>query len=474
MIHDLGETICAPATPLGGGIAVIRISGEQAPQLALQLLGTQLTPRHTTTASLRIEGRLIDLVVATYFAAPHSYTGEEVVEISCHASPYIVSTVLSWIARQKGCRMADPGEFTRRALAHGKLDLAEAEAVADLIAATTASQHKMAMQQHTGRLSELLNQLRETLLRFAGLLELELDFSEEDVTFADRTTLTETLVTIQQQLRMLTQSFATGQELQQGIPTAIIGAPNVGKSSLLNALLQHERAIVSDIPGTTRDTVEGRITIGGQLFRLVDTAGLRQTTDQIEQLGIERSYQQISSARIILWLLAPPLPAWHEIETQLQQIKTHASEGSTLILLLNKRDLLTDEETSLWLQACANHLACEESKLHCTTPLAISAKASQGIEALEELMVTTCQTAQSYLQHEEDSILLYNLRHYEALTSAEQALACVSEGLAEGLTSDLLTPHLREAIEQIGLVTGATITSDEVLGYIFSHFCIGK
>ena len=470
MIHDLSETICAPATALGGGLAVIRISGSLAPQIAETLLGKRLAPREATTAGLRIDGQLIDLVVATYFAAPHSYTGEEVVEFSCHASPFIVRTILEWIAQQERCRMADPGEFTRRALAHGKLDLAEAEAVADLIAATTATQHKMAMEQHTGRLSHLLNELRATLLRFAGLLELELDFSEEDVAFADRSTLVETLATIQHQLRLLTQSFSTGQELQQGIPTAIIGAPNVGKSSLLNALLQHERAIVSDIPGTTRDTVEGRLTIRGTLFRLIDTAGLRQTTDLVEQLGIERSYQQISSARLILWVIAPPLPTWSELETQLGELLPRTSPDSTLMLLLNKRDLLTDREVTDWLSHCSDQLQRITDKRHTTPPLAISARTAEGIEALEELMVTNTHT----LHSNEETVMLYNLRHYEALTKASHALELVSEGLRNGLTSDLITPYLREAIEEIGLVTGDSITSDEVLGYIFSHFCIGK
>lgn len=470
MIHDLSETICAPATALGGGLAVIRISGSLAPQIAETLLGKRLAPREATTAGLRIDGQLIDLVVATYFAAPHSYTGEEVVEFSCHASPFIVRSILERVTQQEGCRMADPGEFTRRALAHGKLDLAEAEAVADLIAATTTTQHKMAMEQHTGRLSHLLNELRATLLRFAGLLELELDFSEEDVAFADRTTLAETLATIQHQLRLLTQSFSTGQELQQGIPTAIIGAPNVGKSSLLNALLQHERAIVSDIPGTTRDTVEGRLTIRGTLFRLIDTAGLRQTTDLVEQLGIERSYQQISSARLILWVIAPPLPTWSELETQLGELLPLTSPDSTLMLLLNKRDLLTESEVTDWLSHCSDQLQHITDKRHTTPPLAISARAADGIEALEELMVTHTHT----LYGEEETVMLYNLRHYEALTKASHALELVSEGLHNGLTSDLITPYLREAIEEIGLVTGASITSDEVLGYIFSHFCIGK
>ena len=470
MIHDLSETICAPATALGGGLAVIRISGSLAPQIAETLLGKRLAPREATTAGLRIDGQLIDLVVATYFAAPHSYTGEEVVELSCHASPFIVRSILEWIAQQEGCRMADPGEFTRRALAHGKLDLAEAEAVADLIAATTATQHKMAMEQHTGRLSHLLNELRATLLRFAGLLELELDFSEEDVAFADRSTLVETLATILHQLRLLTQSFSTGQELQQGIPTAIIGAPNVGKSSLLNALLQHERAIVSDIPGTTRDTVEGRLTIRGSLFRLIDTAGLRQTTDLVEQLGIERSYQQISSARLILWVIAPPLPTWDELETQLGELLPLTAPDSTLILLLNKRDLLTERKITDWLSLCSDQLQRITDKRHITPPLAISARAAEGIEALEELMVTNTHT----LHSNEETVMLYNLRHYEALTKASHALELVSEGLHNGLTSDLITPYLREAIEEIGLVTGASITSDEVLGYIFSHFCIGK
>lgn len=470
MIHDLSETICAPATALGGGLAVIRISGSLAPQIAETLLDKRLAPREATTAGLRIDGQLIDLVVATYFAAPHSYTGEEVVELSCHASPFIVRSILEWIAQQEGCRMADPGEFTRRALAHGKLDLAEAEAVADLIAATTATQHKMAMEQHTGRLSHLLNELRATLLRFAGLLELELDFSEEDVAFADRSTLVETLATILHQLRLLTQSFSTGQELQQGIPTAIIGAPNVGKSSLLNALLQHERAIVSDIPGTTRDTVEGRLTIRGTLFRLIDTAGLRQTTDLVEQLGIERSYQQISSARLILWVIAPPLPTWDELETQLGELLPLTAPDSTLILLLNKRDLLTERKITDWLSLCSDQLQRITDKRHITPPLAISARAAEGIEALEELMVTNTHT----LHSNEETVMLYNLRHYEALTKASHALELVSEGLHNGLTSDLITPYLREAIEEIGLVTGASITSDEVLGYIFSHFCIGK
>ena len=449
MIHDLSETICAPATALGGGLAVIRISGSLAPQIAETLLGKRLAPRKATTAGLRIDGQLIDLVVATYFAAPHSYTGEEVVELSCHASPFIVRSILEWISQQEGCRMADPGEFTRRALAHGKLDLAEAEAVADLIAATTATQHKMAMEQHTGRLSHLLNELRATLLRFAGLLELELDFSEEDVAFADRSTLVATLATIQHQLRLLTQSFTTGQELQQGIPTAIIGAPNVGKSSLLNVLLQHERAIVSDIPGTTRDTVEGRLTIRGTLFRLIDTAGIRETADTVEAMGVRRSREAVENADLVIFVCDGSQP----LDEEDQAIIDLCMEQENAVALINKTDLGS---------------AVEPGELPFLNVIPICAKTGAGLDQLADAVDTMFENETPC-----DGSILTNARQFDAIRRAYEAMLRALQGLQLGVTPDAVLTDVEQAMESMGEITGATVRED-ITARIFERFCVGK
>lgn len=479
------DTICAPATALGGGMAVIRVSGSRAKEIGLRLSRRTLSHRYATPSKLWIEDRIIDFGVVTLFEAPHSYTGEDVLEISCHASTYIVQEIVSDVIRHEGCRLAEAGEFTRRALANGKLDLSQAEAVADLIASTTAAQHRIALEQHTGRLSLLLNGLRDSLIRFSGLMELELDFSEEDVTFADRAELDQLLSDIQQQIKALTQSYATAQEIQRGIPTAIVGAPNVGKSSLLNALLRHDRAIVSNIPGTTRDTIEEQLIVGGTLFRLIDTAGLRHTDDHVEQLGIDRSYQQISAARLILWVVSPTereLPNIQSLQQEARQIADHREDltsPATLLLILNKQDLIDHDIQESWLDQAVDSVmpilspVCAHIKA-----LPISAHTGQGIRDLEQEMKKASDTPQSTnsesAKSEGDPIMIYNIRHLQALQSASKALAHVERGLHSSLSNDLITPSLHEAIESIGQITGSSINSDSVLHYIFSHFCIGK
>ena len=457
-------------------MAVIRLSGNQALQAVLphivlssgsRLAPERITPRHAYLADFNQNGSPLDQVVLLYFAAPASYTGQDVVELSCHASPFIVRTIIETLTSEGLCRQARPGEFTQRSFLNGKLDLAKAEAVADLIAAQTQTQHRVAMAQLQGHLSSELARLREQLLRFTALMELELDFSEEDIEFANRDELTRLADQVQQHLQRLINSFKSGNAIREGIPVALTGPTNAGKSTLLNRLLGKDRAIVSNIHGTTRDTIEERFQLGGFLFRLIDTAGLRDTQDPIEQMGISRSREAVQNARIVLRLIDASLPSTPHSPAQEDLPASLPNTSAREVLLYNKVDLLSPEERRQLLQ--------QPAVGHATTPqpplqMAISARDGEGIAQLEETLV---RLAQEIVDTHTDMILT-NARHVEALTQAAQALSRVQEGLEQQTPADLLSPDLRLCINSIGEVTGDTITNHELLGHIFAHFCIGK
>jgi len=392
--------------------------------------------------------------MVSIFKAPHSYTGEDSVEISCHGSRYILNKVLELLI-QNGCRMANPGEFTQRAYLNGKMDLSQAEAVADLIASTNKATHQMAMSQLRGHFSSELAQLREQLLKLTSLLELELDFSDhEDLEFADRSELLELTKTIEYHITCLAKTFETGQALKQGIPVAIVGKTNVGKSTLLNRLLKDDRAIVSDIHGTTRDTIEDTIDINGVTFRFIDTAGIRQTTDEVEQIGIARTYAAIDKARIVLWLIdAAPTP------TELTDMTVRAL-GRSIIPVWNKSDLCP-----------ARYDAIATISSSAFLPLiSISAKHNQGLDALESAIYQAADIPTL----QENDIIVTNARHYEALTRANEHLQRVIEGLQQQLSGDLLSEDLRLTLDTLAEITGGQITPNEVLGNIFKNFCVGK
>ena len=423
-------TICAPATAIGGAIAVVRVSGPQAFDAvsALCTLCCDSVATHTAHFTRITDGTsIIDEVIVTVFRAPHSYTGEDSVEISCHGSRYIVNKILELLCMH-GCRMAEPGEFTKRAYLNGKLDLTQAEAVADLIASDNQSTHRIAMSQLRGGISTRLAELREQLLHLTSLLELELDFSDhEDLEFADRSELLALTREITQHITQLAKSFETGNALKNGIPVAIVGAPNVGKSTLLNALLGEERAIVSDIQGTTRDTIEDTINIDGITFRFIDTAGIRHTDDRIESLGIERSLSAVQRARIIIAVTEPgvPYPA----------LDIH--EWQTVIRIENKTETF-------------------------------QAKFGVGLDSLRRQLLAAAP------QISDSDIVLTSARHYDALQRSLEHLARVITGLSENLPGDLLAEDLRLTLSELASITGGEITPQETLNNIFSHFCVGK
>ncbi|KGN92295.1 tRNA uridine-5-carboxymethylaminomethyl(34) synthesis GTPase MnmE [Porphyromonas gulae] len=463
-------TICAVATAPGvGGIAVIRISGAEALAIALCLFRPKgkglsvetIKPRHAYYGEVIYEGELVDELILTYFRAPHSFTGEDTVELACHGSVYIRRRLLEALMAE-GCRMAEPGEFSRRAYLNGRMDLSHAEAIADIIAAESKAQHHMAMKQLRGGYSEELNHLRAELLRLTALMELELDFPEEDVEFADRSELLSLCDEIEQKLCKLIDSYRLGNAVKRGIPVAIVGTTNVGKSTLLNSLLGEERAIVSDIHGTTRDTVEDTMHIGGYLFRFVDTAGLRETKDTIESLGIERSRSKIKEADIILAVVDGTRISE---ANQLGYIKGiwDEREKRTVILLVNKSESLTETDRSRLSEALG-------AVLPSVTPLFISARSGEGLEALREALIQTIEQAGA----NEADLVVSNARHHQLLGEALEALQRMSSGFDAGLPTDLLTLDLRAAIHALGSITGQAITSDETLHYIFAHFCIGK
>lgn len=460
------ETICAIATaPGAGAIAVIRLSGTQAFPIADQLFRpagkdkSLITQESHTALFGRIVEKetIVDEVVATLFRNPHSFTGEDVVEFSCHGSTYIQQKIIRLLL-EAGCRMAEPGEFTRRAFANGKMDLAQAEAVADLIASTSAANHRLAMQQMRGGVSKELGRLRADLLHFVSLIELELDFSEEEVEFADRKALLERSVNLEKSLRKLTDSFRLGNAIKNGIPVAIVGETNAGKSTLLNRLLNEEKAIVSNIHGTTRDVIEDTTHIGGFTFRFIDTAGIRETQDQIEQLGIERTYQKIEQASIVLWLIDATCVNEH-IEWMANRIVPRTKD-KTLMVLFNKMDKISKDEQKVLDQL---FLPYSKHRLH------ISAKQNQNLDVLRALLLERAGLPDLHRQ----DVVITNLRHYEALSAALEAIQRVHQGLLDQQSGEFLSQDLRECIHYLGQITG-TITTDEVLGNIFQHFCIGK
>ena len=433
-----GDTIVAVSTPQGiGGVAMLRVSGPQALSLALQHLSVDnLLPRHATYC--RFDD--LDDVVAVYYQSPHSYTGEDVVELSCHGSQYLQQALLVALT-ESGARMAEPGEFTMRAFLGGRLNLSQAEAVADLIDAVTPVQHRLAVSQLRGGYAERLKALRKQLLDLTSLLELELDFSQEDVEFADRTHLRHLLRILSAELRTLITSFTMGNALKQGIPVAIIGSPNVGKSTLLNALLDDDRAIVSDIPGTTRDTVEGMLTIGGITFRLVDTAGLRETTDAIEKLGMERSRKAYEEAIVTIHV--------YDDERDIGRLPLEM-DGKRHLVVLNKCDL---------------HQHKNEDIPHNT--YCISARTREGVEQLKQALLAEVADQVA------DEVLLCNVRHRDAMQRVLSALEQVDQGLADGVPADLVAVDLRDALYHLGTITG-DVANNEILGNIFSRFCVGK
>jgi tRNA modification GTPase len=400
-----------------------------------------------TSASNHQPATIIDEVIVTVFRAPHSYTGEDSAEISCHGSRYIINKVLDLLI-EHGCQMAAPGEYTQRAFLNGKLDLSQAEAVADLIASTNNATHHLAMSQLRGHFSSELSRLRDQLLHLTSLLELELDFSDhEELEFADRTQLLTLAQQIEQHIATLAHSFETGQALRQGIPVAIVGKTNVGKSTLLNRLLKDERAIVSDIHGTTRDTIEDTIDIQGVTFRFIDTAGIRQTTDTIEQIGIERTYQAIERARIVLWLIDEQ-PTSDEI-ADIQ----HRCQGKELLVVQNKADKFSDSQLDV---------NCQLIK--------ISAKYDSNLDTLTAALFKSAHIP----DFSENDIIVTNARHYDALIKANESLHRVIEGLNLQVPGDLLAEDLRLTLSHLADITGGQITPNEVLGNIFKHFCVGK
>ncbi len=448
----MNETICALATAPGGALGIIRVSGPQSLEILSRIFTKNLSEAQPNTihyGHIKDEVEIIDEVMVSIFRAPHSYTGEDSAEISCHGSRYILNKVLELLVQQ-GCRMAEPGEYTMRAYLNGKLDLSQAEAVADLIASSNQATHHLAMSQLRGHFSSELAQLRAQLLKLTSLLELELDFSDhEDLEFADRTELDELAKNINKHISKLIHSFETGQALKQGIPVAIIGKTNVGKSTLLNRLLKDDRAIVSNVHGTTRDTIEDTIDIKGVTFRFIDTAGIRQTTDEVEKIGIGRTYSAIEKARIILWIIDEK-PTNEEINEI-----THHTGNKKVIIVRNKSDL--NESQSLTI---ADYPI-----------ISISAKLGTNIDALE----TVIYEAAGIPTLADSDIIVTNARHYDALTRAQESLNRVISSLQAQVPGDLVAEDLRQVLSELSEITGeGQITPNEVLGNIFKNFCVGK
>lgn len=457
--------IAAISTPAGiGGIAIIRLSGKGAIELTDRFFHSPTNKKMAEMKANTIhygsivkDGSVLDEVLVSLFRAPHSFTGEDVVEISCHGSLYIQQNILQLLT-SNGASLAQPGEFTQRAFLNGKMDLSQAESVADLIASSSAATHRLAMNQMRGGFSNKLIELRTELLNFTSLIELELDFSEEDVEFANRDRLKESAYDIESHIKRLAESFGIGNAVKNGIPVAIIGETNAGKSTLLNLLLHEEKAIVSDIHGTTRDVIEDTINIQGFTFRLIDTAGIRDTMDEIESIGIERTFQKIEQASIVLWIVSAETTNEH-IEELAKKILP-AAKDKRLILVFNKVDIISAER-----KEDKEHLLIDEIP----DRIFISAKYEQGTDQLEKLLVDTANIPEI----SEQDIIVTNVRHYEALSKALAAIQRVSEGLDLQISGDFLAQDIRECIHYLGEITGQ-ISTDEILGNIFSKFCIGK
>ena len=480
-ILQVNDTICATATAPGGAIGVIRVSGNQSIQITDKIftpIGKEPTPlvdRKAYTLNFGTikneNGEIIDEVLVSLFRAPHSYTGEDSVEISCHGSAYILRQVMQLLIAN-GCRAAGPGEFTQRAFMNGKMDLSQAEAVADLITSSSAATHRLAMHQMRGGFSKELSILRDKLLHLTSLMELELDFSDhEELEFADRSELEEIAAQIERVISRLVESFSVGNAIKNGVPVAIIGETNAGKSTLLNALLNEERAIVSDIHGTTRDVIEDVMNVGGVLFRFIDTAGIRETTDTIESMGIERSFQKLDQADIVLWVIDQT--HGDEQYNQLASQILPRCEGKQLILVLNKADLtgMNIESSTDSLQQVTSALASQYEGLPIDAKLIpISAKKRMGVQLLEDLLVQ----AASLPEVSQNELVVTNARHYEALSRALEAIHRVQDGMAMQLSGDFISQDLRECLFHLAEIVGGEITTDEVLGNIFKHFCVGK
>ena len=475
------DTICAIATAQGGAIGTIRVSGKEAITITDKIFtpasGPTLSGRKPYTLTFGHingeNGEIVDEVLVSLFRGPHSYTGEDSTEISCHGSSYILQQVMQLLIKN-GCRAAGPGEFTQRAFLNGKMDLSQAEAVADLIASTSAASHRMAMNQMRGGFSRELSLLREKLLHLTSLMELELDFSDhEELEFADRSELSQIASQVEGVINGLVQSFSVGNAIKNGIPVAIIGETNAGKSTLLNALLNEERAIVSDIHGTTRDVIEDTMSIKGILFRFIDTAGIRETSDTIESIGIERSFQKLDQASIVLWVIDST-----EAETQINALKDKViprCEGKKLILVMNKCDMVNNAEQSDCLKEPSGAtilnpaIASADSGMNYEM-ISIAAKQREGITELQKLLVK----AAALPEVTQNDVVVSNVRHYEALSHALEGIHRVQEGMSIGLSGDLVSQDLRECLFHLAEIVGGEITNDEVLGNIFKNFCVGK
>ena len=480
------DTICAPATiPGTGAISVIRVSGSEALHIADKVItcrkGNISDSKGYTIkfgVILDASSKVLDEVLVSIFKAPHSYTGENSVEISCHASSYIVSEIMN-LLYAAGARAAEPGEFTQRAFLNGKMDLAQAEAVADVIASQNAASHRIAFKQMKGGFSSELKGMRSELLELVSLMELELDFSEEEVEFADRTRLNELLTALIDHITRLIDSFKLGNAIKNGVPVAIAGATNTGKSTLLNALLGEDRAIVSDVHGTTRDTVEETLNIDGILFRFIDTAGLRETEEIVEKIGIERTFQKINEASIILGMVDLTRDFESSCETIREIVEKVDFTSQKLFFLLNKTDICEVNKnvsiinyivSLLDNKGISSALIESTSEIADQTPIiAISAKTGTGINILRSVLAAS----QRNLLADSDTTLVTNQRHVQALTDSRTSLLRVQDGLAFGLPTDLASQDIREAIYHLGSIVGE-ISADEVLGNIFKNFCIGK
>ncbi|MBD9059794.1 MAG: tRNA uridine-5-carboxymethylaminomethyl(34) synthesis GTPase MnmE [Prevotella copri] len=472
------ECICALATPAGGAIGIIRLSGHDAITITDKIFqsanGKSLEEAKPYTLHYGEikdkDGNTIDDVLVSVFRAPHSYTGENSTEISCHGSRYILQQVLHRFT-EVGCRQAEPGEYTRRAYLNGKMDLSQAEAVADLIASTNKATHKMALSQLKGHFSNELSLLREKLLKMTSLLELELDFSDhEELEFADRSELQALAEEINHKITTLAHSFETGNALKQGVAVAIVGKTNVGKSTLLNRLLHEEKAIVSDIHGTTRDVIEDTTLIDGVTFRFIDTAGIRKTDDVVENIGIERTFQKMEEAKIVIWLLDEQ-PSASEIEEM--KLK---NQGKKLLVVFNKMDKLENDKLAFdkLTHSCGSDSsepeASEGESSEGESPLFISARTGENVSSLEQALVKAADIPEIT----ENDVIITSARHYEALLRAHDSLSRVLESMEMGMSGDIIAEDLKMVLEELGEITGGQISSQETLNNIFKHFCIGK
>ena len=466
------ECICALATPAGGAIGIIRLSGSEAIRLTdkvfVSVSGKQLSAAKPNTLHYGEikdkDGHTIDDVLVSVFRAPHSYTGEDSTEISCHGSRYILQQVLQRLI-EVGCRQAEPGEYTRRAYMNGKMDLSQAEAVADLIASTNKATHQMALSQLKGHFCSELTLLREKLLKMTSLLELELDFSDhEELEFADRSELRALAAEIEKKITTLAHSFETGNALKQGVPVAIVGKTNVGKSTLLNRLLHEEKAIVSNIHGTTRDVIEDTTLIDGITFRFIDTAGIRKTDDVVENIGIERTYQKMEEAKIVIWLLdAQPT------EAEIEEMK-EKNQGKKLLMVFNKIDEISFDKAVL----------SSDEKSQTSSPISlsdenvsilnISARTGENVSDLKQALVRAADIPEIT----ENDVIVTSARHYEALLRSDESLSRVLESMDMGMSGDIIAEDLKMVLEELGEITGGQISSQETLNNIFKHFCIGK